>query len=325
MSIKNVKNYNKQTIKIYKQRVKTMYFKDLQTTLQNLKNERITYKKIASALGVTIGAVSQRLKNDKSQVRLDEIKKLENYFAVNLQNPDEVYNYNRALQRSADIMNSVGERLQAVRKYLNLLVTDVAKELNIKPRTLGAYERNENYPPAVFFSKFFEKYNVNPDYILQGYEPMFKESEKNSMFDNDIIEIERVDGIRPECGKGSDCFTEPYIEPFRISRRSIMDYLRCTSPENLKTFRASGDSMEDKISDGDWLLVDLGRRDATVSGVYIFTANGLCRCKRLNMTLDGRLEVKSDNPKYAMEIVGPNDNIEINIIGRVLNNLSRGL
>ena len=43
------------------------------------------------------------------------------------------------------------------------------------------------------------------------------------------------------------------------------------------------------------------------------------------MTLDGRLEVKSDNPKYAMEVVGPNNNIEINIIGRVLNNLSKGL
>ena len=178
-------------------------------------------------------------------------------------------------------------------------------------------------------SKFIEKYGVNPDYLLlDGCPPLFSADitpEENCMPDDDIIEIQRIEGIRPECGSGAELFLEPNIEPFRISRRSIMEYLRCSSPENLKTFRASGDSMEDKISDGDWLLVDIGRRDASVSGVYVFLANGLCRCKRLNMTLDGRLEVKSDNPKYAMEVVGPNNNIEINIIGRVLNNLSKGL
>ena len=309
-----------------------MYFKDVQAILQNLTDARITHAKIATALGVTTGAVSQRLKKPNSMLRLDEIKKLENYFMVNLQNPDEVYNYNRALQRSADMMKTVGERLQAVRKYLNYKAEDVANELGIKLRTLGAYERNENYPPAEFFTKFFDKYGVNPDYILEGYLPMFKSELENNKTENtmpdaddDIIEIERIEGMRPECGNGSECFVEPLIEPFRISRRSITEYLRCSSPDNLKTFRASGDSMEDKISDGDWLLVDLGRRDASVSGVYIFLANGLCRCKRLNITLDGRLEVKSDNPKYDMEIVGPNDNREINIIGRVINNLSRGL
>ena len=142
---------------------------------------------------------------------------------------------------------------------------------------------------------------------------------------DDIIEIERIEGMRPECGTGSELLSEPIVEPFRISRKSITDYLRCSSPENLKTFRASGDSMEDKISDGDWLLVDIGRTDASISGVYVFLANGLFRCKRLNITLDGRLEVKSDNPKYADEVVGPDSNIEIQIIGRVLNNLSKGL
>lgn len=309
-----------------------MYFKDIQTTLQNLKNCRITHRQIATALGVTTGAVSQRLNNPNSMLRLDELKKLENYFMVNLQNPDEVYNYNRAFQHSADMMKTIGQRLQAVRKYLSLKAEDVAKDLDVKIRTLGAYERNENYPPADFTTKFITKYGVNPEYILDGYMPMFKSElednqPENTMpeIDDDIIEIERIEGIRPECGAGSDIIADAFIEPFRISRRSILEYLRCSSPENLKTYQASGDSMEDKISDGDWLLVDLGRRDITVSGVYIFLANGRCRCKRLNMTLDGRLEVKSDNKKYDTEIVGPNDNIEIQIIGRVLNNLSRGL
>ncbi len=309
-----------------------MYFKDLQPTLQNLKNCKITQRDIATALNVGTSAVSLRLKNPNSMLRLDEIKKLENYFMVNLQNKDEAYNYNRAFQRSADKQKTIGQRLQTVRKFLNIKAEDVAKELNLKIRTLGAYERNENYPPAEFLSAFINKYGANPEYILDGYLPMFKNELEDNISDDsmpesddDIIEIERIEGIRPECGAGSDIIVDALVEPFRISRRSILEYLRCSSPENLKTYQASGDSMEDKISDGDWLLVDLGRRDITVSGVYIFLANGRCRCKRLNMTLDGRLEVKSDNKKYDTEIVGPNDNIEIQILGRVLNNLSRGL
>lgn len=301
-----------------------MYFKDLQTTLQNLKNCKITHKQIAIALGVTTGAVSQRLNSSSSMLRLDEIKKLENYFMVNLQNTDEVYNFNRTLQRSADVQKTIGKRLQAIRKYLNLKAEDVADELNIKLRTLGAYERNENYPPADFIAKFINKYGVNPDYILDNNMPMFK-SELNENCTDDIIEIERIEGIHPECGPGAEIFYPANIEPFKISKQSIISYLKCTSPENLKMFQATGDSMADTIQDGDWLLIDVGRRDATVSGIYLFWANGKCRCKRLNVTLDGRLEVKSDNPKYAMEIVGHNDNIEIEIIGRVLNNLSKGI
>ena len=163
--------------------------------------------------------------------------------------------------------------------------------------------------------------------ILALDEKFLKNNKINHPSDseNDIIELERVEGISPECGAGLEVYSEPHLEPFRISKQSVMSYLRCTSPENLKIFKATGDSMEHKISDGDWLLVDVGRREAATSGVYIFTANGLLRCKRLNTTLDGKLEVKSDNTKYKDEIITEKDNIEIVIIGRVLNNLSKSL
>ena len=148
------------------------------------------------------------------------------------------------------------------------------------------------------------------------------EEVSNSKFNDDIIEIDHIH-INPKCGVGTEVYTTPYIEPFRISRSSITTYLKCTAPENLKMFQASGDSMSSIIEDGDMLLVDIGRKDPSISGIYIFTANDLYKCKRLNMTLDGRLEVKSDNKKYSDEIIGPDSGIEIKIIGRVLNNLSK--
>ena len=381
-----------------------MYFKDIQATIQNLTNKRVTLQGIANALGITKGAVSIRTKNPNSMLRLDEIKKLESYFMINLQNLQEIL---------PEGTRTAGDRLQVVRKFLNLTAEELAKNLGISTRTLGAYERNELTINSVIHTKLIKLYNVNIDYILNNKSPMFFEQDsrgynynkkvKTMYFkdlqsilqnlktderitqekigqalgvkkaaissrckndsdvrpdeiakiekyfnvsltdidtkvepklnitnykkdpDDKIIEIERIYDLKPACGAGAELSSDQYIEPFRISRQSIKAYLRCSSPENLKLFQATGDSMEDKISDGDWLLVDIGRRDASISGVYIFTANGHCRCKRLNITLDGSLEVKSDNPKYDPEIVRPNDGIEINIIGRVLNNLSKGL
>lgn len=256
-----------------------MKFKDLQNILQNLKtDERITQEKIGHALGVKKAAISSRCKSD-SDVRPDEIAKIEKYFNVSLTDrPEWLYDSRGKLEKSFDN----------------------------------------------FISKF--RFPISDEDFMSYMD--FKESDELEAFMRkceDIIDIERIEGIRPECGAGMELFTEPNVEPFRISRQSIKTYLRCTAPENLKTFQASGDSMEGIISHGDWLLVDVGCKDASYSGIYIFTANGKYRCKRLNITLDGRLEVKSDNPNYATEYVGPDSNVEIEIVGRVLNNLSRGI
>lgn len=83
--------------------------------------------------------------------------------------------------------------------------------------------------------------------------------------------------------------------------------------------------MEDKISDCDWLLVDVGRNDISISGIYVFKSNDKYRCKRLHISLDGKLHVQSDNNKYKEEVYGQEDNIEITVIGRVLTNLSKGI
>lgn len=203
------------------------------------------------------------------------------------------------------------KNLKKLRQEHDLRLEDIANILGVTKQSVWNFEKQDKLPQK-HKRTLEEKFNC----IIQDT--------NDSMPDNDIIEIERI-YIKPECGNGSELMTEPYIEPFKISRQSISTYLRCSSPDNLKLFQATGDSMDPKISDGDWLLVDVGRRDANISGIYIFMANGLYRCKRLNMTLDGRLEVKSDNKKYDVEILSPDSGVEINIIGRVLNNLSRGI
>jgi phage repressor protein C with HTH and peptisase S24 domain len=93
----------------------------------------------------------------------------------------------------------------------------------------------------------------------------------------------------------------------------------------LKLFKASGDSMENTIEDGNILLVDTSRTDYHNGGIYVLTINNDWFVKRLRLKINGDLEIISDNPKYDPEILKPNTDIEINVVGRVIKNLSRGL
>ena len=138
------------------------------------------------------------------------------------------------------------------------------------------------------------------------------------------IEIDYIH-ITPSCGRGTVVLDEADVTPVRIGKEVIKDIWKVSSPEVLKLFKASGDSMENTIEDGNILLVDTSRTDYHNGGIYVLTINNDWFVKRLRLKINGDLEIISDNPKYEPEILKPNTDIEINVVGRVIKNLSRGL
>lgn len=153
-----------------------------------------------------------------------------------------------------------------------------------------------------------EKFNLN----LQSQMP------------DDCIEIDHIH-INPSCGKGTAVLEEPEVTPIKLGTHLIQSVLKISHPQNLKTFRACGDSMESIIEDGDLLLVDTGRTDFANGGIFLLTINNDWFVKRLRKRLSGELDVISDNTKYPVETFKPDDDIEIVVKGRVIKNLSRGL
>lgn len=140
----------------------------------------------------------------------------------------------------------------------------------------------------------------------------------------DSIEIDYIH-IAPSCGRGTVVMDEADVTPVRIGKEVIKDIWKVSTPEVLKLFKASGDSMENTIEDGNILLVDTSRTDYHNGGIYVLTINNDWFVKRLRLKINGDLEIISDNPKYDPEILKPNTDIEINVVGRVIKNLSRGL
>ena len=138
------------------------------------------------------------------------------------------------------------------------------------------------------------------------------------------IELDYIH-ITPSCGRGTVVLDEADVTPVRIGKEVIRDIWKVSTPEVLKLFKASGDSMETTIEDGNILLVDTSRTDYHNGGIYVLTINNDWFVKRLRLKINGDLEIISDNPKYEPEVLRPNTDIEINVVGRVIKNLSRGL
>ena len=149
----------------------------------------------------------------------------------------------------------------------------------------------------------------------------------NISFSNNTTDCIPIDYIHlnPSCGKGTVVLQEPDVTPIKLGTQMIQSVLKITNPKCLKIFKASGDSMESIIEDGDMLLIDTSRTDFNNGGIFLLTINHDWFVKRLRRRLSGELDVISDNSKYPIETFNPDDNIEIVVKGRVIKNLSRGL
>ena len=141
---------------------------------------------------------------------------------------------------------------------------------------------------------------------------------------DDCVIVDHIH-INPSCGKGTVVLDDADITPIKLGTAMLQSVMKISHPQNLKTFRASGDSMETIIEDGDMLLVDTGRTDFSNGGIFLLTINNDWFVKRLRKRLSGELDIISDNEKYPVETFKPDDNIEIVVKGRVVKNLSRGL
>ena len=150
----------------------------------------------------------------------------------------------------------------------------------------------------------------------------FPTIQKNS---DECITIKRI-SVNQNLESGTLLFEEFDTNPISLGINLIQNILKVSNVNDLKVINANGDSMESTIYNNDDLLVDFGRKNFTNGGIFLFTINNDWFIKRLRLKINGDLDIISDNKdKYPSETKHLNDDININIIGRVIKNLSRGL
>lgn len=76
-------------------------------------------------------------------------------------------------------MKEVLNRILNIKQRKRLTVSSISKLTGFNARTLNSYFGGYANPPVIFIQKFCKYLNVNPNYILFGEEPIYKE-EKNT-------------------------------------------------------------------------------------------------------------------------------------------------
>lgn len=185
-------------------------------------------------------------------------------------------------------------------------VADIAKILGISNKTLYARAQRD----SDFSDEEVEKIEAFYGIDLMGASA-------------NCVELDYIH-IQPSCGYGTPVQGEAEVTPIRIGKELIKEIWK-SEPQNLKLFKASGDSMEPVISNNDVLLVDIASTDFNNGGIFLLTINNEWFVKRLRLRITGELDIISENEKYPVETLQPNSNIEICIKGRVIKNFSRGL
>lgn len=135
----------------------------------------------------------------------------------------------------------------------------------------------------------------------------------------DGIEYSRIPRFDAALSAGAGSIIDPAAEPigYHLAESQWLRTVTRSLPDRLAVLRVAGDSMEDTLQDGDWVLIDRSQTRISRDGIYALrVADEGCWVKRLTLNLgDRRVRIISDNPRYPMQELRADD---LALIGRVV-------
>jgi phage repressor protein C with HTH and peptisase S24 domain len=193
-----------------------------------------------------------------------------------------------------------------------------------------AAKRNE-LPRGWSFGKkvFFADLLPNGHYLVRedpgvaeprasyGLEPILAWEHPEDLPEGEFVMVPRLD-VHLSAGGGRDQVEIDLVKDNPQAFRSEWIRLMRLKPNKLAAMRASGESMEPTIHDGDSLLIDTSQTSVSDGKVYALWYDGGERVKRLFRLPGGGLRIKSDNPTHETIDLAPEYAGHVRVIGRVV-------
>lgn len=131
--------------------------------------------------------------------------------------------------------------------------------------------------------------------------------------DANSVAIDMLDAVAC-CGEGIETLSEAVVGKWIMPIEEFKS-ISLASSDNVKLLSVKGDSMQPTIDDGDFVFVDITRKQPDSDGMFLLRLSTGLVVKRIQGGLTDNIIVKSDNPKY--------DNLtakvgEVSIIGKVI-------
>lgn len=85
-----------------------------------------------------------------------------------------------------------GKKLKEIRKHLSATQEEMAKLMDLSPRTYVSYERDENNPPYSMLVNLCKKYNVNLNWFIADVGESFNAPEYEDVKEEVLNEVDRI-------------------------------------------------------------------------------------------------------------------------------------
>jgi phage repressor protein C with HTH and peptisase S24 domain len=178
-------------------------------------------------------------------------------------------------------------------------------------------------PDDAFDMPAFSRGKVGEPRTAYGMEPILAWEHPDDLPEGEFVFIPRLD-VHLSAGGGREQVEIELVKDNPQAFRSEWIRLMRLKPNKLAAMRASGDSMEPAIHDGDSLLVDTSQTDVTDGKVFAIWYDGGERVKRLFRLPGGGLRIVSDNPRFAPIELGAEYAGHVRVIGRVVHRSGTG-
>lgn len=157
-----------------------------------------------------------------------------------------------------------------------------------------------------------------------GMAPILAWEHEADLPEGDYIQIPGFE-VQLSAGKGDEQrnlglqFQIQFLHSSPLAFRADWIRKRRLRPSKLAAMRVIGDSMEDRLHDGDAVVIDTSQRDVIDGKVYALWYDGGERVKRLYRRPGGGLIIHSDNQaKYPQLTLTPEEAQHVRLIGRVV-------
>jgi len=185
---------------------------------------------------------------------------------------------------------------------------DVAELLDITQMNFATMKKRNKIPFNELLD-FCAKRSIAINWILYNQSP-------ESLIEptNRFYMVRYFSSVSASAGGGAENEELDY-EPLMLEENFVMSLGGESELRNIEAINVSGDSMEPSFSYNDIVFINRAKKEVSRGGVFtIRTEYGLF-IKRVQVRIDGKLDIISDNKDYPTYVAQRN---EVEIIGRVV-------
>ena len=205
-----------------------------------------------------------------------------------------------------------------IRKLVDLFTnhTEAAEVAGRSTDAVGNWVSGKTVPAFDVLARMAHSKNVSLEWLASGKGAMLAGELVPAGVVADFSYIPRY-AVRAGAGSGQLVESENLLGFLAFRTDWIRTRLR-RNPANLAVLEAYGDSMHPTIADGDIMLVDLSEERVRGPAIYVILAGNEAIVKRIELTLEGWLVVKSDNPAYETRTLKDEQAEDFRCIGKVI-------